>query len=230
MTKHHVDHDKQEHQAKAEEIPVVHPFVAPSEAPLETPTEAQSAAEAVVKALMARSEELEAEAAKYKDQALRAMAESENTRRRLERDAEERTKYAIANFARDLLNTADNLRRAIESVPAAAMEGNETAKNLLVGVEMTERGLLTAFEKFNIKLVAAQGARFDANLHQAMFELEDPNQPAGLVVQVLQSGYVIHDRLLRPAMVAVSKGGPKLPPEAQPEPIPTASPRVDTEA
>jgi molecular chaperone GrpE len=228
MTKHHDLHEKENSPPESEEVTSA-PTAALNEAPFEIPIEAQSVPEAVVKALMARSEELEAEAAKYKDQALRAMADLENTRRRLERDAEDRSKYAIANFARDLLNTADNLRRAIESVPASSLDDNEIAKNLLVGVEMTERGLLTAFEKFNVKAVAALGARIDANLHQAMFELEDPNQPSGLVVQVLQSGYVIHDRLLRPAMVAVSKGGPKLSLDAQPEPVASSNPRVDTQ-
>ncbi|CAA7614120.1 Protein GrpE [Candidatus Terasakiella magnetica] len=156
-----------------------------------------------------RVAELEAELAKLKNEVLYAKAETENTRRRLEQQAEDRGKYAVGNFAKDVLAVADNVRRALDAVPPTAREGNDAINGLIVGVEMTERELLTTFERYGIKPVAAQGERFDPNLHQAMMEMEDPSQPEGTVVLVMQAGYTIHDRLLRPALVAVSKGGPK---------------------
>ncbi|OAN49107.1 nucleotide exchange factor GrpE [Paramagnetospirillum marisnigri] len=152
---------------------------------------------------------LEAEVAKLKNDVLYAKADTENTRRRLEQQAEDRGKYAVANFAKDVLNVADNLRRALDAVPVAAREGDDNLNTLTIGVEMTERELLATMERYGIKPVAAQGARFDPNLHQAMMEMEDPTQPEGTVVLVMQAGYTLHDRLLRPALVGVSKGGPK---------------------
>ncbi|MGE5478670.1 MAG: nucleotide exchange factor GrpE, partial [Bacteroidales bacterium] len=129
--------------------------------------------------------------------------------------AEDRAKYAISNVAKDVLSVADNLRRALDAVPPAAREGNDIANTLTVGVEMTERELLTTFERYGIRPIQAQGTRFDPNLHQAMMEVEDTTQPEGTVVMVMQQGYQIHDRLLRPALVGVSKGGPKVPPGEQ---------------
>ncbi len=162
-----------------------------------------------------RMAELEAEIAKLKNEVLYAKAETENVRRRLEQQAEDRGKYAISNLAKDVLSVADNLRRALDAVPPTAREGNDIANTLTVGVEMTERELLNTFERYGIRLVPAQGVRFDPNVHQAMMEVEDTTQPEGTVVMVMQQGYVIHDRLLRPALVGVSKGGPKLPPGEQ---------------
>ncbi|MBF0334935.1 MAG: nucleotide exchange factor GrpE [Alphaproteobacteria bacterium] len=156
-----------------------------------------------------RVAQLEAEAAKLKDQLLRALAETENTRRRLEQQAEDRGRYAVAAFARDMLGVSDNLRRALTAVPAEEREANELIKGLAVGVEMTERELQAAFEKQNIRRIEALGEKFDPNLHQAMMEVEDPTKPSGTVVMVMAEGYTIHDRLLRAAMVAVSRGGPK---------------------
>ena len=149
----------------------------------------------------------EAEAAEFKDRALRALAEAENTRRRAEREREDARKYAATNFARDLLSTADNLRRALASVPDA-QTGDEVMRNLLAGVAATERDLLAAFEKNGIRRIDPKGERFDHNFHQAIFEAESTGQPAGTVVEVLQPGYLLNDRLLRPAMVGVAKGGP----------------------
>lgn len=160
----------------------------------------------------ARIAELEAEVAKLKNDVLYAKAETENVRRRLEQQAEDRAKYAISNIAKDVLSVADNLRRALDAVPPTAREGNDIANTLTVGVEMTERELLATFERYGIRPVPAQGARFDPNLHQAMMEMEDTTQPEGTVVMVMQQGYLIHDRLLRPALVGVSKGGPKAQP------------------
>ncbi len=147
----------------------------------------------------------EAAAAESKDRLLRALAEMENLRRRAQREREDATKYAAANFARDMVNVADNLRRAIDSVPEAQI-ADDLTRNLLTGVAATERELLAAFERHGLRRIDPLGETFDHNFHQAMFELENTGQPAGAVVQVLQPGYVMHDRLLRPAMVGVAKG------------------------
>ncbi len=155
-------------------------------------------------------EELESEIAALKDQLLRTLADGENLRRRTEREKTDMSKYAITSFARQIVSVADNLTRALESVAEEARNGDEELNNLYVGIEMTEKELQNSFEQFHIKVVNSIGQKFDHNLHQAMFEVEDPDQPAGLVVQEMQKGYVLHDRLLRPAMVGVSKGGPKL--------------------
>ena len=147
----------------------------------------------------------QAEAAALKDQLLRALAETENVRRRAQRDREEAGKYAITAFARELVGVADNLRRAIAAIPPEALANDEALKNLAAGVELTERQLLTAFERFQLRKIEPLGEKFDSNLHQAMFELPAQGQPTGTVLQVLQPGYVLHDRLVRPAMVAVAK-------------------------
>lgn len=160
-------------------------------------------------------EELLSDVASLKDQLLRALAETENVRRRAERDKADLSKYAVANFAREVLGVADNLRRAVEAVDRDTVEGNEDLRNLHVGIEMTQKALEASCERFGIKPIEAMGEKFDHNFHQAMFEVEDPDRPEGVVVQEIQTGYMIHDRLLRPAMVGVSKGGPK--PEAAPE-------------
>ena len=166
-------------------------------------------------------EELLSDVASLKDQLLRALAETENVRRRAERDKADLSKYAVANFAREVLGVADNLRRAVEAVDKDTVEGNEDLKNLHVGIEMTQKALEASYERFGIKPIEAMGEKFDHNFHQAMFEVEDPDQPEGVVVQEIQTGYMIHDRLLRPAMVGVSKGGPK--PDAAPEAGPEAA-------
>jgi molecular chaperone GrpE len=150
----------------------------------------------------------QAEAAALKDQLLRALAETENVRRRAQRDREEAGKYAITAFARELVGVADNLRRAIAAIPPEALANDEALKNLAAGVELTERQLLTAFERFALRKIEPLGEKFDSNLHQAMFELPAQGQPTGTVLQVLQPGYVLHDRLVRPAMVAVAKAEP----------------------
>jgi molecular chaperone GrpE len=157
---------------------------------------------------------LEAELADVKDRLLRALAETENVRRRAQREREEAIKYAVAGFAKDLLSTADNLRRALDSVPASEI-ADERAKSLLQGVAATERELLSVFERHGIRRIDPKGERFDHNYHQAIFEVENSQEPAGTVVEVLQPGYVLHDRLLRPAMVGVAKEGRKpTPPES----------------
>lgn len=152
---------------------------------------------------------LEAEIASLKDQLLRAMAETENVRRRAQRDREESVKYAGVPIVKDLLGVADNLQRALESVPAEQAAENEPLQNLRVGVEMTLRELLSVFERHGITIINPLGERLDPHLHEALFEVEDASKPAGTVVQMIQPGYRLHDRLLRPARVGVSKGGPK---------------------
>ncbi|MET4699111.1 molecular chaperone GrpE [Constrictibacter sp. MBR-5] len=154
-----------------------------------------------------RIAELEAEIAGLKDQHLRALAEIENVRRRGQRDRDEAAKYGAAGFARDMLAVADNLRRGIDSVPAEARRDDQHVANLIAGVELVEKDLLSAFEKHGVQRVDPKpGERFDANVHQAMFEVENSGQPAGTVAQVLQPGYVLNGRLLRAAMVGVAKG------------------------
>ena len=147
-------------------------------------------------------EELESEITALKDQLLRALAEAQNVRRRTEREK--------TDIARQIVSVADNLARALSSVSEDARGDNEELNNLFVGIEMTEKELMNIFEQSGIKVVEAIGQKFDHSIHQAMFEVEDLDQPAGLVIQEMQKGYVLHDRLLRPAMVGVSKGGPKL--------------------
>lgn len=155
-------------------------------------------------------EELESEVAALKDQLLRALAEGQNIRRRTERDKTDMAKYAITGFARQIVSVADNLARALGSVSEEARSSSEELSTLYTGIEMTDKELMNSFEQFNIKIVESIGQKFDHNIHQAMFEVEDLEQPAGMVVQEMQKGYVLHDRLLRPAMVGVTKGGPKL--------------------
>ncbi len=154
-----------------------------------------------------RVQSLEAEVSSLKDQLLRALAEAENIRRRAQREREDVSKYAVSAFAKELLSVADNLRRALEAVPADSRESDELLKNLATGVEATERQLSSAFDRVGIKKLEPLGAPFDPNFHQVMFEVENTGQGAGTVVQVLQAGYIIHGRLLREAMVGVAKRG-----------------------
>ena len=150
---------------------------------------------------------LESEVAQLKDQVLRALAEAENIRRRAEREREDTAKYAVAKFAKDLLAVADNLRRAVEAVPAETREENAAVGNLLTGVEATERQLIASFERAGIARMEALGQPADPNFHQIMMEMEGTGKAPGTVVQVLQPGYTIHGRLLREAIVGVAKGG-----------------------
>ena len=175
-------------------------------------TETASAPESLEEALAAAR----AEAAQMKDQALRAMAEAENTRKRAQRDREDAQKYGITNFAREMLTVADNLRRALEAIPAETLQSDEVLKTLYDGVAATERQLEAALGKQQIQRIWPEGERFDSNFHQAMFEVPDTGKPGGTVVQVLQAGYKIHDRLLRPALVGVAKGGPAAANDAMP--------------
>jgi len=148
---------------------------------------------------------LEAELGETKDRMLRAMADVENTRRLAQRETEEARKYAVTGFARELLEVADNLSRALQSV-SDDVSGSEQVKPLIEGIELTQKSLAACFERHKITKVEPEiGERFDHNRHQAMFEIETADHAPGLVVQVMQPGYVIADRLLRPAMVGVAK-------------------------
>lgn len=153
---------------------------------------------------------LEAEKAELKDKLLRLMADMENLRRRTEREIADARAYGVTNFARDMLTVTDNIRRAIESVPEEARSAAEGAfKGLIEGIELTERDLLNTLERHGVKKLDPQGQKFDPNLHQAMFEVPNPDVPNGTVVQVVQTGFTIGERVLRPALVGVSRGGPK---------------------
>ena len=140
-----------------------------------------------------------------KDQLLRALAEVENVRRRAKKDVADAGRYGIANFARDMLAVSDNMARALESIPDNAQEDNKTVKALVEGVEMTAREMSSALERHGVKQVNPMGMKFDYNMHQAMFEKPDSTEPHGTIIEVIQVGYMIGERLLRPAMVGVSK-------------------------
>jgi len=154
--------------------------------------------------------ELAREAAEYKDKLLRVLAEMENLRRRTAREVIDARQYGNAAFARDILAVADNMERALAALDAELREKADAGvKALLDGVELTERELLKVLEKHGVKKFEPLGEKFDPNLHQAMYEVADPSVPAGTVAQVVQAGYMIGDRMLRPALVAVAKGGAK---------------------
>ncbi len=160
-------------------------------------------------------EALKTEVTDLKDQLLRTLAEMDNLRKRTDREKEDTAKYAVTAFARDILAVADNLRRAIETISVEEREKlSDTLRGLVAGVEMTEKDLGTTLGRHGVKAVTPLDEAFDPHLHQAMFEVPGSGKPAGTVVQVLQSGYTLHGRLLRPALVGVAKNGPA---EATPE-------------
>jgi len=162
---------------------------------------------------------LNAENASLKDRLLRTLADMENMRRRSEREISDAKAYAITGFARDILNVADNIRRALESVPEAARTAaTGEFKALIEGVELTERDLHVIMGRFGVKKLDPQGTKFDPNMHQAIFEIPNDQVVNGTVLQVMQTGYSIGERVLRPAMVGVSKGGPKAGSEPASEP------------
>lgn len=151
-----------------------------------------------------------AENAELRDKFLRLAAEMDNLRRRTERDVKDAKAYAIAGFARDVLAVSDNLRRALDAIPAEARAAHLPGLDgLIEGVEMIDRSMLSALERHGVREIAAEGQKFDPHFHQAMFEVPNPNVANNTVVQVVQAGFTIGDRVLRPAMVGVAKGGPK---------------------
>ncbi|SFB96562.1 molecular chaperone GrpE [Devosia psychrophila] len=154
-------------------------------------------------------EALRIENADLKDRVLRSHAEMENLRKRTERDVNDTRSYAIAGFARDMLSATDALSRALMVLPAEARtSGAATTESLIEGIELAEREMQRLLAKHGVKPIEAEGQKFDPHKHQAMFEVPDPSKPEGTVVQVVQTGFAIGDRVLRPAMVGVAKGGP----------------------
>ncbi|MBL8593286.1 MAG: nucleotide exchange factor GrpE [Devosia sp.] len=153
-------------------------------------------------------EALKAENGDLRDKLLRTIAEMENLRKRTEREISDTRSYAIAGFARDMLTATDSLSRALMVLPAEARDSSDaTTKSLIEGIEMTEREMQRLLAKHGVKPIEAEGQKFDPHKHQAMFEVPDPSRPEGTVVQVVQAGFAIGDRVLRPAMVGVAKGG-----------------------
>ena len=160
-----------------------------------------------------RVRQLETELAELKDKSLRALADAENTRRRAQRELSDARKYAASGIIKDLLNVSDNLNRALEAVPDDVRNADDQVKNLVLGVEMVEKDLLNAFEKHGVRKIEPLGEPFNHEFHQAMYEVENSGKPSGTIVELLQPGFVMHDRLIRPAMVAVAKGDPGTPPD-----------------
>ncbi len=154
-------------------------------------------------------EKLAAENVEMKDRVLRTLAEMENLRRRTEKEVADAKTYGVANIARDMVAFADNLRRAIESVPAGAREADGDLRTLVEGLELTERDFLSRLVRHGVKKLEPHGQKFDPNMHEALFEIPDPSVPTGTVMQVVEDGYSIGERCLRPAKVGVARGGPK---------------------
>src|SRR5947199_4568718 len=178
----------------------------------DTPNGAEAAAPETAQAETAPdpAAQLAKETADLKDRLLRTLAEMENLRRGTEREVADARAYGVTNFARDILAVADNMERALKALDDEIREKADAGvKALLDGVELTERELINVMEKHGVRKIEPQGQKFDPNLHQAMFEIPDTSVPAGTVVQIMQPGYTIGERVLRPALVGVSKGGPK---------------------
>lgn len=195
------DDNKNAYETEAKDAEAV------NEAATETPA---ATPEAEAPAAPDPLEALRAENADLKDKYLRLAAEMDNLRRRTEREIKDAKTYAAAGFARDMLSVSDNLRRALDAIPAEARASAEAGLMALIeGVEMTERAMLAALERHGVKKLEPAGQKFDPHFHQAMFEVPNADIPNNTVIQVVQDGYVIGERVLRPAMVGVSKGGPK---------------------
>ena len=155
-------------------------------------------------------EALQAENVELKDRSLRTLADMENLRRRTEREVSDAKAYGVTSFAREMLGFADNLRRAIDAVPAAARDGADPAvKSFVEGIELTERDFLARLARFGVKPMEPLGKKFDPNHHEVLFEMPDESVPTGTVRQVVEPGYTIGERVLRAAKVGVSRGGPK---------------------
>lgn len=202
--------------------PELDPIAGADEAAQQDAPEVEQTEEEAIAALV---ETLAAENADLKDKMMRTVADMENLRKRTEREISDARVYAIANFARDMLTANDNLSRALMVVSDEAREGADaTMKSLIEGIEMTEREMQRLMQKNGVKPILAEGEKFDPNFHQAMFEVPNADVPEGTVVQVMQAGFAIGERVLRPAMVGVAKGGPK-PTNSGPEAI-----HIDKEA
>jgi molecular chaperone GrpE len=180
---------------------------APDEMPVETSDENLDIP-AQPQGLSGELQQLQAEKAELQDKLLRALAETQNVRRRAQQDVERERKFGIERFAKDVLSVADNLGRALSALPKDAAAIDPAVRNVILGVQATERELQSVLERHGVTRIESLGKPFNAEFHQAMMEVEDPTVPAGTVVQEMAPGYLIAGRLLRAAMVAVSKGGP----------------------
>jgi molecular chaperone GrpE len=180
---------------------------APDEMPVETSDENLDIP-AQPQDLAGELQQLQAEKAELQDKLLRALAETQNVRRRAQQDVERERKFGIERLAKDVLSVADNLGRALSALPRDAEAIDPAVRNVILGVQATERELQSVLERHGVTRIESLGKPFNAEFHQAMMEVEDPTVPAGTVVQELAAGYLIAGRLLRAAMVAVSKGGP----------------------
>jgi molecular chaperone GrpE len=173
-------------------------------------------------------QEAERQAAEFKDKLLRTLAEMENLRKRTEREVADARAYAIAGFARDVLQVADNMHRALSAIgPELRQSVDAKVKSLVEGVELTERELIKVLERNGVRKFSPEGEKFDPNLHQAMYEVPDTEAAPGSVAQVIQAGYMLGERVLRPALVAVAKAPPKQPAAKQPETSTNDNPSSD---
>ncbi|CDM56137.1 molecular chaperone GrpE [Rhizobium tibeticum] len=187
------------------------PDAAAAEAAADAAANVENEAAAEASAKPDPLELLKSENTELRDRYLRLAAEMDNLRRRTEREVKDARTYSAAGFARDMLAVSDNLRRAIDAIPEEARAAADAGLTTLIeGVEMTERSMLSALERHGVRKLEPVGQKFDPNFHQAMFEVPNPDVPNNTVVQVVQAGYTIGERVLRPAMVGVAKGGPKL--------------------
>jgi molecular chaperone GrpE len=173
----------------------------------EAPTEAAPPSDAERDAAAVQA--LIAENASFKDKLLRTMAEMENLRRRTEKEVADAKVYGVTSFARDMLPFADNLRRSLDNVPKDAIESDPALKTFVEGIELTERDFLSRLQRHGVRKLEPKGQKFDPNFHEALFEIPDESIPTGTVAQVMEDGFAIGERVLRPAKVAVSRGGPK---------------------
>ncbi len=179
----------------------------------------------MISALQNQLDKKAAELASKQDQYVRAVAETENVRRRMEKEKEETARYAISKFAKDILSVGDNFQRAIAAVPQEAVAADPALKSLLDGVVLAERDYRGALERHGVRPIEPAGQAFDPHYHQAVMERDDPSVPSGTVIQVFQTGYLLDERCLRPAMVVVSRGGPK---GARPENTASSEPPPST--
>ncbi len=151
------------------------------------------------------NKQLEAKVEDLKDKLMRTLAESENLRKRTIKEVDQAKKYSHISFIRDLVSSVDNLQRALDSIPEDNSDLSEPIKNLIIGLEIVEKEIISTFEKHNLKQISPLDEKFDYNFHQAMFEVPTSDKESGIIVEVSQKGYLLHDRLVRPAMVGISK-------------------------
>jgi len=185
---------------------------APAEMPVETSDENLDSAAKPEGGVAEQLQQLQAEKAELQDKLLRALAETQNVRRRAQQDVERERKFGIERFAKDVLSVADNLGRALSALPTDSEGIDPALRNVILGVQATDRELQSVLERHGVTRIESLGKPFNAEFHQAMMEVEDSTVPSGTVVQELIPGYLIAGRLLRAAMVAVSKGGPAMRP------------------